>query len=79
MNAYLTLSFFHTRLFSLNLKLYRTCVKENLNIDRVFNDLGLEYIKRGGEQGMGVSAVDAIINNALAAPSSSSSRSRCIE
>lgn len=44
----------------MQLKLYRTCVKENLNINEIFNDLGCEYVRRGGEQGMGVSAVAAI-------------------
>ncbi len=35
----------------LNLKLFRTCVKENLNITQIFNELGLEYLRRGGGTG----------------------------
>jgi len=33
----------------LRLKLYRTCVKDNLNIDDVFQHLGEQFIFRGGE------------------------------
>merc|ERR1712194_742291 len=42
---------------NLGLKLFRTCTKQNLNIFELFNELGMEYLRRGGEAGLGVSAV----------------------
>jgi len=33
----------------LRLKLYRTCVKDNLNIEEVFQHLGEQFVFRGGE------------------------------
>ena len=44
----------------LGLRLYRTCVKDDLNVKEIFNDLGLEFLRRGGEAGMGVNSVTAI-------------------
>merc|ERR1711862_1018824 len=41
-------------------KLFRTCVKENLNITEIFNELALDYLRRGGEVGLGISAVTAL-------------------
>lgn len=44
----------------LGLRLYRTCVKDDLNVKEIFNDLGMEFIRRGGEHGLGVNSVTAI-------------------
>lgn len=44
----------------LRLKLYRTCVKDNLNVTEVFQHLGGEYISRGGEAALGAQAVTSI-------------------
>jgi Ras-related protein Rab-23 len=48
----------------LKLKLYRTCVKDNLNIDDVFQHLGEQYIFRGGEAALDAPAVAPIQNHA---------------
>jgi len=45
---------------SLRLKLYRTCVKENLNIQQVFEDVGAEFVNRGGESGLGINSVTSM-------------------
>ncbi|CAE7558220.1 RAB23 [Symbiodinium natans] len=37
----------------LRLKLYRTCVKDDLNVSEVFNHLGNEFVKNGGEASVG--------------------------
>ena len=37
----------------LKVKLYRTCVSENLNVDKVFEYLGEEYVN-GGQRGRGI-------------------------
>lgn len=45
------------------LKLYRTCVSENLNVDNVFKFLGEEYVngsKAGGESGTGAAGLTSI-------------------
>jgi len=42
---------------SLRLKLYRMCVKENMNIQQVFEDVGAEFVNRGGESGLGINSV----------------------
>eukprot|EP00397_Hematodinium_sp_SG-2012_P036601 GEMP01039533.1.p1 GENE.GEMP01039533.1~~GEMP01039533.1.p1 ORF type:complete len:242 (+),score=42.55 GEMP01039533.1:450-1175(+) len=44
----------------LQLKLYRTCVKDNLNVTEVFKHLGTEFVNRGGEIHMGVQSVPLI-------------------
>merc|ERR1712118_210337 len=44
----------------LRLKLYRTCVKDNLNIDEVFQHLGEQFVFRGGEAALCASAVTLI-------------------
>ncbi|CAD7942617.1 unnamed protein product [Amoebophrya sp. A25] len=56
----------------LQLKLYRLCVKDNLNITEIFSDLGMEYLRRGGELGLGVSAVASITPQAVKAGPSGS-------
>lgn len=49
----------------LSLKLYRTCVKDNLNIDDVFQHLGEQYVFRGGEAALdGCNAVTSIQEHA---------------
>jgi len=47
---------------SLRLKLYRMCVKQNMNIQQVFEDVGGEFVNRGGESGLGINSVTAIQN-----------------
>ncbi|CAE7440853.1 RAB23 [Symbiodinium sp. CCMP2456] len=37
----------------LRLKLYRTCVKDDLNVSEVFTHLGNEFVKNGGEASVG--------------------------
>lgn len=44
----------------LRLKLYRMCVKDNLNVTEVFQGLGAEYVSRGGAAGLGAQAVTSI-------------------
>jgi len=44
----------------LQLKLYRTCVKDNLNVVEVFQHMGIEFVNRGGEIAMGVQSIPAI-------------------
>lgn len=44
----------------LKLKLYRTCVKEDLNVKDVFCHLGSEFVRGGGEAGFGASAITSI-------------------
>merc|ERR1712124_188241 len=44
----------------LRLKLYRTCVKDNLNVDDVFQHLGEQFIFRGGEAALCASSVTLI-------------------
>jgi len=51
----------------LGLALYRTCVKENLNVSEVFRYLGEEFLRRGGEAGMGVSSVTSMNKHAVTA------------
>jgi len=45
---------------SLRLKLYRTCVKQNMNIQEVFEDVGAEFVNRGGESGLGINSVTSM-------------------
>lgn len=51
----------------LGLALYRTCVKENLNVTEVFRYLGEEFLRRGGEAGIGVSSVTSMAKHAVTA------------
>lgn len=51
----------------LGLKLYRTCVTENLNISEVFVYLGTEFVRRGGEAGVGVHSVTAMTTHSTPA------------
>jgi Ras-related protein Rab-23 len=51
----------------LGLALYRTCVKENLNVTEVFRYLGEEFLRRGGEAGIGVSSVTSMAKHAITA------------
>jgi Ras-related protein Rab-23 len=44
----------------LKLKLYRTCVKEDLNVKDVFCHLGSEFVRGGGEAALGTSAIASI-------------------
>jgi len=44
----------------LHLKLYRTCVMDNLNVSEVFTHLGTEFVNRGGAVGLGVQSIPAI-------------------
>lgn len=44
----------------LKLKLYRTCVKDDLNISEVFMHLGQEFIRAGGEAALGTAAIASI-------------------
>jgi Ras-related protein Rab-23 len=44
----------------LKLKLYRTCVKEDLNVKDVFVHLGSEFVRSGGEATFGTSAIASI-------------------
>mmetsp|Transcript_2059 Transcript_2059/g.3844 ORF Transcript_2059/g.3844 Transcript_2059/m.3844 type:complete len:252 (-) Transcript_2059:101-856(-) len=41
----------------LRLKLYRTCVKDDLNVSEVFTHLGAEFVKNGGEASLGKSSM----------------------
>jgi Ras-related protein Rab-23 len=51
----------------LGLTLYRMCVKENLNVSDVFLHLGEEFLRRGGEAGMGISSVTSMTKHATTA------------
>merc|ERR1712007_52403 len=44
----------------LNLKLYRTCVKDDLNVSEVFMHLGSEFLSKGGQLAHGATAITAI-------------------
>jgi Ras-related protein Rab-23 len=44
----------------LKLKLYRTCVKEDLNVKDVFVHLGSEFVRSGGEATFGTAAIASI-------------------
>lgn len=44
----------------LKLKLYRTCVKDDLNVSEVFQYLGAEFISHGGEATLGSSGITSI-------------------
>jgi Ras-related protein Rab-23 len=44
----------------LRLKLYRTCVKDDLNVSEVFQHLGAEFVNRGGEAALGTTGIASI-------------------
>jgi Ras-related protein Rab-23 len=44
----------------LNLRLFRVCAKENLNVSEVFETVGVEFIQRGGYKALGTQAVQSI-------------------
>eukprot|EP00933_Yihiella_yeosuensis_P041700 TRINITY_DN36109_c0_g1_i1.p1 TRINITY_DN36109_c0_g1~~TRINITY_DN36109_c0_g1_i1.p1 ORF type:complete len:254 (+),score=66.51 TRINITY_DN36109_c0_g1_i1:117-878(+) len=44
----------------LGLKLYRTCVKDDLNVSDVFTHLGSEFVRSGGEAALGKSSMMSI-------------------
>ena len=44
----------------LNMRLYRTCVKDNLNVTEVFEYLAAQYILKGGAQSGNAPAVAAV-------------------
>jgi len=44
----------------LKLKLYRTCVKDDLNVSEVFSHLGSEFVRNGGEAAFGGGGVVSI-------------------
>lgn len=44
----------------LKLKLYRTCVKDDLNVSDVFQHLGQEFVKNGGEATFGTGGITSI-------------------
>lgn len=53
-------------------KLYRTCVKDNVLVDEVFDYLADTFLKQGGSSAFGVESVTSI-GDVQAAPSSSNS------
>jgi Ras-related protein Rab-23 len=44
----------------LRLKLYRTCVKDDLNVSEVFQYLGAEFVSQGGEAALGTTGIASI-------------------
>jgi len=44
----------------LKLKLYRTCVKDDLNVTEVFQYLGAEFVNSGGEAALGTTGITSI-------------------
>jgi len=44
----------------LHLKLYRTCVKDDLNVSEVFLHLGGEFVRSGGEATLGCAGITSI-------------------
>lgn len=44
----------------LRLKLYRTCVKDDLNVSEVFQHLGAEFVRSGGEATIGAGGIASI-------------------
>mmetsp|Transcript_97017 Transcript_97017/g.278789 ORF Transcript_97017/g.278789 Transcript_97017/m.278789 type:complete len:254 (-) Transcript_97017:182-943(-) len=44
----------------LRLKLYRTCVKDDMNVSEVFQHLGKEFIRGGGESTFGAGGIQSI-------------------
>lgn len=54
-------------------KLYRTCVKDNVLVDEVFDYLADSFLKQGGSSAFGVESVTSIGDVQPAAPSSAAS------
>jgi Ras-related protein Rab-23 len=54
----------------LHLKLYRTCVKDDLNVSEVFQHLGAEFVRSGGEAtfatGGGIASIEDVASKPLA-------------
>mmetsp|Transcript_107628 Transcript_107628/g.304451 ORF Transcript_107628/g.304451 Transcript_107628/m.304451 type:complete len:246 (+) Transcript_107628:95-832(+) len=53
----------------LRLKLYRTCVKDDLNVSEVFTHLGGEFVRSGGEAafgGAGITSIEDVASKPLA-------------
>merc|ERR1711870_113959 len=44
----------------LRLKLYRTCVKDDLNVSEVFSHLGGEFVRNGGQSAFGSTGITSI-------------------
>jgi len=49
----------------LRLKLYRTCVKDNLNVSEVFQYLGDEFVKGGGERTTGITSIEDVASKPI--------------
>ena len=56
----------------MGVKLYRTCVKDNVLVDDVFDYLADSFLKAGGEHALGVESVISIGDVGAAAPSGGS-------
>merc|ERR1719145_320138 len=53
----------------LRLKLYRTCVKDDLNVSEIFQHLGVEFVRTGGEAAYGqggIASIDDVASKPLA-------------
>merc|ERR1719277_2167213 len=53
----------------LKLKLYRMCVKDDLNVSEVFQYLGAEFVRNGGEAtfgGTGIASIDDLASRPIA-------------
>jgi len=55
----------------MGIKLYRTCVKDNVLVDDVFDYLADSFLKQGGAEAMGVESVTDIGDVGAAAPAAS--------
>jgi len=44
----------------LQLRLYRTCVKDDLNVSEVFQHLGTEFVNNGGEAALGTTGIPSM-------------------
>lgn len=58
----------------MGIKLYRTCVKDNILVDDVFEYLAESFLKRGGSAALGVSAVPSIASLSTREVSTSNAR-----
>lgn len=62
----------------LKLKLYRMCVKDDLNVSEVFQHLGAEFVRNGGEAtfgGTGIASIDDLASRPIAERSAKASGS----
>jgi len=50
----------------LRLKLYRTCVKDDLNVSEVFQHLGAEFVRSGGVGTGGIASIEDVASKPLA-------------